>query len=127
MLTCLLKLICVFVLLSFALSEDVSISRKGSKYAVLNQINVTNIESTSSESPHLSTTTPSTTTTEDPFFSDDFDDDLFADFDESFDGMHAFLLQSPNQTHMNYILHTEMHIIYVYYNISLNVLNIICL
>ena len=76
----------------FASSEVVSISKKGSKYAVLNRIKVKqNEDITTSGSLPIVTTTPSTTTTEDPFFSDADDNDLFADFDDAFEGIFKSL------------------------------------
>ena len=62
-----------------------SISKKGSKYAILNQRKA-NI-SVATTVPTTTSSTPPPTTTEDPFFSDDTD--IFADFDDAFDGTNT--------------------------------------
>ena len=61
------------------------ISEKGRKYAILQQRKAVE-KLLSTPVPTTTTSSPLTSTTEDPFFSSD--NDIFADFDEAFEGMH---------------------------------------
>ena len=87
-----LRHLCTGVLiLTFVACEQNTISKKGSKYALLKQRNVENgiVQNPDNllTTPIPTTTPPPsfvTTTTEDPFFNDE--NDLFADFDDAFDG-----------------------------------------
>ena len=79
-----ISLLFLFCLCSGEINSN-SISKKGSKYAILNQRKA-NI-SAATTVPTTTSSTPSPTTTQDPFFSDDTD--IFADFDDAFDGTNT--------------------------------------
>ena len=86
-----LRHLCIVVLiLTLVACEQNTISKKGSKYALLKQRNVENgiVQNPDNllTTPPTTTSPPSflTTTTEDPFFNDE--NDLFADFDDAFEG-----------------------------------------
>ena len=83
--------LCIVVLiLTLVACEQNTISKKGSKYALLKQRNVENgiVQNADNLLTTLIPTTTSppsfVTTTEDPFFNDE--NDLFADFDDAFEG-----------------------------------------
>ena len=86
-----LKHFSVLICLSFCAGESSSISTKGSKYASIVSRRRAN-ESVTTPLP-TTTSTLSPTTTEDPFFSDD--NDIFAEFDDAFDGMQGNYLKHP--------------------------------
>ena len=87
-----LRHLCIVVLiLTLVACEQNTISKKGSKYALLKQRNVENgivqnADNLLTTPIPITTSPPSfvTTTTEDPFFNDE--NDLFADFDDAFEG-----------------------------------------
>ena len=89
MLNNLFKFITLFLQLSFIFSQGVSISRKGKKFAILEENDANTLDVTSTDAPPLSTLPPPTTTTEDPFFTNDFD--VFDDFEDAFDGIKLTL------------------------------------
>ena len=83
-----LKHLSVLICLSFCAGESSSISTKGSKYASIVNRRRAN-DSVTTPLPTTTSTLP--TTTQDPFFSDD--NDIFAEFDDAFDGMQENYLQ----------------------------------
>ena len=85
------KFICVFLFMTACTCEGYQISEKGRKYAILQQRKSAE-KLLNTPVPTTTTTTSSPPTTEDPFFSSD--NDIFADFDEAFEGMQlkSFLI-----------------------------------
>lgn len=75
----------VLVFLNSCSGQVKKISRKGNKYAILNERLRKNALSTAV--PTTTTTPP--TTTEDPFFSSD--NDIFSDFDDAFEGIFCII------------------------------------
>ena len=75
-----LQIIIVIIFLNSSFGQVNKISKKGSKYAMLNQ----KLRKSATTTPLPTTTSTTPTTTEDPFFSSD--DDIFSDFDDAFDG-----------------------------------------
>ena len=76
----LFQIVIVITFLNSSFGQVNKISKKGSKYAMLNQ----KLRKLAITTPLPTTTSTTPTTTEDPFFSSD--DDIFSDFDDAFDG-----------------------------------------
>ena len=71
----------VLVFLNSSFGQVKKISRKGNKYAILNE----RLRKISASTAAPTTTTTPPPTTEDPFFSSD--NDIFSDFDDAFEGI----------------------------------------
>ena len=74
------QIIVVIAFLNSTFGQVNKMSKKGSKYAMLNQ----KLRKTSATTPMPTTTSTIPTTTEDPFFSSD--NDIFSEFDDAFEG-----------------------------------------